>query len=252
VLATESVAGPMPLLVEDLGDPLHRGRAHQRHESPLAMAMSGAVQGLHRPLVLQEMLDGGGHRSLPGEAVPAIEHGGRLLSSQERHRPQHQTSGEHILTERLEPAGREGIALAQERQSAVHRYGDHGASMGGARAGTGTVRSAGPVRPRSRYAGRSASGRNPDPRGGSRHIAAEGPAPCYLDPMIENSKLTVIGAGAVGSSVAYAALIRGSARHITLYDIAAEKTEAEVLDLAHGTLFTGSSEIDGGSDIAVA
>src|SRR5690625_5352556 len=70
--------------------------------------------------------------------------------------------------------------------------------------------------------------------------------------MIENSKLTVIGAGAVGSSVAYAALIRCSARHITLYDIAAEKTEAEVLDLAHGTLFTGSSEIDGGSDIAVA
>lgn len=70
--------------------------------------------------------------------------------------------------------------------------------------------------------------------------------------MIENSKLTVIGAGAVGSSVAYAALIRGSARHIALYDIAAEKTEAEVLDLAHGTLFTGSSDIDGGSDIAVA
>ena len=37
--------------------------------------------------------------------------------------------------------------------------------------------------------------------------------------MIENSKLTVIGAGAVGSSVAYAALIRGSARHVALYDI---------------------------------
>lgn len=70
--------------------------------------------------------------------------------------------------------------------------------------------------------------------------------------MIENSKLTVIGAGAVGSSAAYAALIRGSARHVSLYDIAAEKTEAEVLDLAHGTLFTGSSDIDGGSDISVA
>ncbi|WP_405372137.1 MULTISPECIES: L-lactate dehydrogenase [unclassified Microbacterium] len=70
--------------------------------------------------------------------------------------------------------------------------------------------------------------------------------------LIENSKLTVVGAGAVGSSVAYAALIRGSARHVALYDIAAEKVEAEVLDLAHGAQFTGSSDITGGSDISVA
>ena len=34
--------------------------------------------------------------------------------------------------------------------------------------------------------------------------------------IIENSKLTVVGAGSVGSSVAYAALIRGSARHVAL------------------------------------
>ncbi len=70
--------------------------------------------------------------------------------------------------------------------------------------------------------------------------------------VIENSKLTVVGAGAVGSSVAYAALIRGSARHVALYDIATEKTEAEVLDLSHGAQFTGSSDIIGGSDISVA
>src|SRR6478736_6661101 len=70
--------------------------------------------------------------------------------------------------------------------------------------------------------------------------------------VIENSKVTVVGAGSVGSSVAYAALIRGSARHVALYDIATEKVEAEVLDLAHGTQFTGSSDIVGGSDISVA
>lgn len=70
--------------------------------------------------------------------------------------------------------------------------------------------------------------------------------------IIENSKLTVVGAGSVGSSVAYAALIRGSARHVALYDIATDKVEAEVLDLAHGTQFTGSSDIIGGSDISVA
>src|SRR5690606_1092979 len=69
--------------------------------------------------------------------------------------------------------------------------------------------------------------------------------------VIENSKVTVVGAGSVGSSAAYAALIRGSARHVALYDIATEKVEAEVLDLAHGTQFTGSSEIIGGSDLSV-
>lgn len=70
--------------------------------------------------------------------------------------------------------------------------------------------------------------------------------------VIENSKVTVVGAGSVGSSVAYAALIRGSARHVALYDIATAKVEAEVLDLSHGTQFTGSSDIVGGSDISVA
>ncbi|SFR91379.1 L-lactate dehydrogenase [Microbacterium sp. cf046] len=69
--------------------------------------------------------------------------------------------------------------------------------------------------------------------------------------VIENSKLTVVGAGSVGASTAYAALIRGSARHVALYDIATAKVEAEMLDLAHGTQFTGTSDIVGGSDISV-
>ena len=68
---------------------------------------------------------------------------------------------------------------------------------------------------------------------------------------IENSKLTVVGAGSVGTSIAYASLIRGAARHVALYDIAQEKVEAEVLDLAHGTQFTGASDITGGADLSV-
>ncbi|WP_261166928.1 L-lactate dehydrogenase [Microbacterium sp. Marseille-Q6965] len=68
---------------------------------------------------------------------------------------------------------------------------------------------------------------------------------------IENAKVTVVGAGAVGSSSAYAMLIRKTARHVALYDIAAQKVEAEVLDLAHGTNFTGSSRITGGADLDV-
>lgn len=67
--------------------------------------------------------------------------------------------------------------------------------------------------------------------------------------LARSTKLTVVGAGSVGSSLAYAALIRNSARDVVLYDIATAKVEAEVLDLAHGTPFLGSSRISGGSDI---
>ncbi|UCR88174.1 L-lactate dehydrogenase [Mycetocola spongiae] len=69
--------------------------------------------------------------------------------------------------------------------------------------------------------------------------------------MIENSKLAIIGAGSVGSSLAYAALIRGSAREIALYDVDAARAEAEVLDLSHGSPFTGATVVSGGGDISV-
>jgi L-lactate dehydrogenase len=62
---------------------------------------------------------------------------------------------------------------------------------------------------------------------------------------IENSKLAVVGAGAVGTSLAYAAMTRGSADEIALYDIQPEKVKAGVLDLAHGSQFTGASRITG-------
>lgn len=68
---------------------------------------------------------------------------------------------------------------------------------------------------------------------------------------IENSKLAVVGAGSVGASLAYAALIRGSARQVALYDVNQPKVEAETLDLAHGTQFTGAGEIAGSDDIAI-
>lgn len=69
--------------------------------------------------------------------------------------------------------------------------------------------------------------------------------------VIENSKVAIVGAGAVGTSIAYASLIRESAREVALFDIQTEKVEAEVLDLAHGTQFTGSSHITGGSSLDV-
>jgi len=69
--------------------------------------------------------------------------------------------------------------------------------------------------------------------------------------VIENSKVAIIGAGAVGTSLAYAALIRQSAREIVLYDIDSTRVEAEVLDLAHGTQFTGASVVTGSDDLDV-
>jgi L-lactate dehydrogenase len=69
--------------------------------------------------------------------------------------------------------------------------------------------------------------------------------------ILENSKLAIIGAGAVGTSLAYASMIRHTATEIALYDVNTPKVEAEVLDLAHGMQFTGSSRIHGGSDLGV-
>ena len=62
------------------------------------------------------------------------------------------------------------------------------------------------------------------------------------------NKVGVIGAGLVGSAVCYALLLREVAPTIALFDIDLKRAEAEVLDLAHGTLFMGASRIIGGGD----
>ena len=65
------------------------------------------------------------------------------------------------------------------------------------------------------------------------------------------TKLAVVGAGAVGATVAYAALMRGAARTVALYDINKAKVEAEALDLGHGVQFMPMAEVIGSDDIAV-
>ena len=64
-------------------------------------------------------------------------------------------------------------------------------------------------------------------------------------------KVSIVGAGSVGTAIAYACLIRGSADVLALYDTNAAKVRAEVLDLNHGTQFTPPCSEDGGDDIAV-
>jgi L-lactate dehydrogenase len=57
--------------------------------------------------------------------------------------------------------------------------------------------------------------------------------------------------GSVGTAIAYACLIRGSAASLGLYDIFAKKVRAEVLDLNHGSQFVPPCPVDGGDDLAV-
>src|SRR5215469_2012597 len=64
-------------------------------------------------------------------------------------------------------------------------------------------------------------------------------------------KIGIIGAGSVGATIAYAAMIRGVARHISLFDIAKSKVDAEVLDLNHGLLFAPQATVDGADDVEV-
>lgn len=65
------------------------------------------------------------------------------------------------------------------------------------------------------------------------------------------SKLSVVGAGSVGTAVAYAAAMKGDARSIALYDINGPKVAAEALDIAHGIQFTPCGSVEGSDDINI-
>ena len=62
------------------------------------------------------------------------------------------------------------------------------------------------------------------------------------------SKVAIIGAGAVGSTLAYACVNKGVAREIVLQDIAKEKVEAEAMDIAQGIQFTSAGSVAGSDD----
>ncbi|MFE8601603.1 L-lactate dehydrogenase [Archangium violaceum] len=65
------------------------------------------------------------------------------------------------------------------------------------------------------------------------------------------NKIAIIGAGAVGATIAYATMIRGVAKQLALYDINRAKVDAEVLDLNHGLQFVPMATLVGSDDIGV-
>ncbi|WP_238421502.1 L-lactate dehydrogenase [Gordonia sp. 'Campus'] len=68
---------------------------------------------------------------------------------------------------------------------------------------------------------------------------------------VRDTKLAIIGAGAVGTAIAYSSLIRGVARTIALLDVNTAKVTAEVLDMSHGLEFVPRADIIGSDDVSV-
>jgi L-lactate dehydrogenase len=70
-------------------------------------------------------------------------------------------------------------------------------------------------------------------------------------PQDRTNKIVIVGAGAVGATIAYACMIRGVGQQIVMYDLDRAKVEAEILDLNHGLQFTPMATIEGSDDMAV-
>lgn len=74
----------------------------------------------------------------------------------------------------------------------------------------------------------------------------------------KGTKITILGAGNVGASIAYTLAVAGTCSDIVLVDIAKDKAKGEAMDIRHGTSFCypvtitdGEYEDAAGSDIVV-
>lgn len=63
---------------------------------------------------------------------------------------------------------------------------------------------------------------------------------------INNRKVAIVGAGFVGSSIAYALTVRDLASEIYLIDVDTEKAAGEALDIQHGIPYMGTSSVRAG------
>lgn len=73
-------------------------------------------------------------------------------------------------------------------------------------------------------------------------------SPSFARPV---STVAIVGAGSVGATLAYAALVRGAARRVVLYDVNAAKVKAEAADIGHGIEFISQATVEGSDDIEV-
>jgi L-lactate dehydrogenase len=65
------------------------------------------------------------------------------------------------------------------------------------------------------------------------------------------AKVAIVGAGRVGTTLAYTCLVRGIGKTIALYGRDPDRVRAEVLDLNHGLQFVPMAAVSGSADIEV-
>ena len=68
----------------------------------------------------------------------------------------------------------------------------------------------------------------------------------------KHSKITVIGAGAVGATIAYSLVMKNVASELVITDINMAKAEGEAMDISHGLSALGEMNVHAGeiSDVA--
>ena len=66
---------------------------------------------------------------------------------------------------------------------------------------------------------------------------------------VRSTHVAIIGAGSVGATIAYAALMKGLCDRVTLIDVDQGKAEAEVLDLNHGLEFMATASVELGAGL---
>nr|XP_012423288.1 PREDICTED: L-lactate dehydrogenase C chain isoform X3 [Odobenus rosmarus divergens] len=69
---------------------------------------------------------------------------------------------------------------------------------------------------------------------------------------ISQSKITIVGTGAVGMACAICILLKDLADELALVDVAVDKLKGEMMDLQHGSLFFNTSKITSGKDYIVS
>ncbi|XP_024620381.1 LOW QUALITY PROTEIN: L-lactate dehydrogenase C chain-like [Neophocaena asiaeorientalis asiaeorientalis] len=78
---------------------------------------------------------------------------------------------------------------------------------------------------------------------------------CQLEQLIENlieedkvsqSKITIVGTGAIGMACAICILLKDLADELALVDVAVDKLKGETMDLQHGSLFFNTSKFVSG------
>uniref|UniRef100_A0A8C9C8C1 L-lactate dehydrogenase C chain n=1 Tax=Phocoena sinus TaxID=42100 RepID=A0A8C9C8C1_PHOSS len=63
---------------------------------------------------------------------------------------------------------------------------------------------------------------------------------------VSQSKITIVGTGAIGMACAICILLKDLADELALVDVAVDKLKGETMDLQHGSLFFNTSKFVSG------